>query len=314
MTLREAETPPPAPPRRLAVLLNERAGRLASAGDLPASARRVEAAFAMEGVDSVVSLVPASRLPLAVAEAARSGFDAVAVGGGDGTIAAAARSLVGTPTPLAVLPLGTLNHFARDLGMPRDLAGAVHAISHGRVRAVDVGEIGGHLFLNNASIGFYPEVVGDREETRRRSSLGRWPAMLRAIVAVARRFPLMTVRLEADGEPLELRTPFVFVGNNAYEFRLLSLGTRARLDGGELSLYVSRRASRLALLRFALLALAGRLEQDRDFEACRTRRLELTTPHRRLRVALDGEVVVLAPPLVCLTRPGALHVVAPAPG
>jgi diacylglycerol kinase family enzyme len=307
----DADTPPTAPPRRVAVFLNDRAGRLAAGSDSPASARQVEAAFAMERMDSVVSLVPAAGLPYAVGQAARAGFDAVAVGGGDGTIGAAAGGLVGTATPLAVLPLGTLNHFARDLGIPRDLGNAVRLIAHGHVRSVDVGEIGGHVFLNNASIGFYPEVVGDREDTRRRAGLGKWPATLRAVVAVLRRFPLLTVRLEVDGRPLQLRTPFVFVGNNAYEFRLMSLGTRGRLDGGTLSLYVSRRASRLALIRFALLALAGRLEQDRDFEACLTARLELSTPHRRLRVALDGEVVVLAPPLVCRTRPGALRVLAP---
>lgn len=297
-------------PRRIAVFLNARAGRIAGV-DESATARQIEAAFAMESVDSTVSLVPPAELPRAVGDAARDGFDAVAVGGGDGTIGAAASALAGTATPLGVLPLGTLNHFARDLGMPRDLGDAVRAIARGRVRAVDVGEIGGHVFLNNASIGFYAEVVDDRDERRARGGLGRRTAMLQAFVGVLKRFPLLSVRLEADGEPLVLRTPFVFVGNNAYELKLLELGRRAALDRGELSLYVARHETRSGLLRLVLRALAGRLHQDRDFRALSVPELTIESRRPWLPVAADGEVRQVRPPIRYRILPRALWVVVP---
>jgi diacylglycerol kinase family enzyme len=296
--------------RRVAVLLNAGAGSLAPGGSLGVAAR-LETGFAMEGIAASVALVPAGGVAGAAREAAARGVFAVVVGGGDGTLGAAAEALAGGTTPLAALPLGTLNHFARDLGMPRELDAAVRAIARGRVRAVDVGEIGGRVFLNNASVGLYPEMVGEREERRRLDGHGKWRAMAHALVAVLRRFPLLTVRLEAAGAPLLLRTPFVFVGNNPYDFSLLSLGRRERLDGGTLGLYVARRATRFALLRLALLALVGRLEQDRDFEARQVASLELATPRPRLRVALDGELAWLTPPLACRTRPAALRVLAP---
>jgi diacylglycerol kinase family enzyme len=292
------------------VLLNVSAGAL-TASDAETAARRVADAFAAEGVSAVVTPVDRLDLERALRAAAESDAELVVVGGGDGSLSTAAAALAGGAKPLGILPLGTLNHFARDLGIPVDLGEAVRTIAAGRVRSVDVGEVNGRVFLNNSSIGLYPEVVDDREELRQRRGAGKWLAMVYALVSVFRRLPLLTVTLRLNGGSIRLRTPFVFVGNNAYEISFLSLGRRQALDGGELSVYVARHGTRLGLLRLALLALLGRLEQDRDFQSLALDSLEIETRRRALRVSADGEVVYIASPIRYRVRPAALRVFAP---
>jgi diacylglycerol kinase family enzyme len=293
------------------VLLNVSAGTLAA--EASARVARVEAAFARTMVQAEVRAVPPRQLPAAAQAAARSDADAVVFGGGDGTLNTGAQALVGSPKRFGVLPLGTLNHFARDLGVPTDLDEAVRTIESGHVRAVDVGDVNGRAFLNNCSIGLYPHVVRGREELRHRYGEGKWLAMLRAGAAVFRRFPVVEVALRVEDEEVALKTPFVFVGNNRYETGLFALGRRSRLDGGELGVYLSRNGGRLGLLRLAVLALLGRLEQDRDFTSFAVPDLEIDTRRRRrlVRVAVDGELTAIAPPIHLRSRPRALQVLAP---
>jgi diacylglycerol kinase family enzyme len=168
--------------------------------------------------------------------------------------------------------------------------------------------------LNNSSIGLYPSVVAQREELRHRQGGGKWPAMFNACVDVFRRFPLLDLTLQIEGRTLGLTTPFIFVGNNRYEMRLLSLGTRTSLQGGELSIYLSRNGGRMGLLRLAFRALLGRLEQDRDFHSYGLSEVEIRTRLRSPRVSLDGEVLRMASPIRYRSRPRALRVLAPPPG
>ena len=112
-----------------------------------------------------------------------------------------------------------------------------------------------------------------------------------------RRYPFLEIRLNVEGEQLTLKTPFVFIGNNEYVMETLSIGGRARLDAGKLSLYVTNRMGRLGLIRLALRALFGGLRQEKDFLALHAEEIWLGTKHRRVRVALDGEVTVMEPPL-----------------
>jgi diacylglycerol kinase family enzyme len=135
--------------------------------------------------------------------------------------------------------------------------------------------------------------------------------MIRAAIDVLRRFPLVHLTLRIQDRQSAFATPFVFVGNNRYDIRLFALGRRARVDGGELGVYFSRNQGRLGLLRLALLGLLGRLEQDRDFFSFMVPGLEIATGRRRLRVALDGELTAIEPPVRCRSRPRALRVVAP---
>ena len=251
------------------------------------------------------------QLLAAAGDAVQRGARLVIAGGGDGTVSAVASRLVDTDTALGVLPLGTLNHFAKDLGIPLELDAAIDAIAGGREVRVDVGEVNGHVFINNSSLGLYPDIVLDRERQRRRLGRGKWTALLAAAVHAARRYPVLSVRIGVNGEQLERRSAFVFIGNNEYKMEGFEIGERARLSGGELSLYVTQRTGRFGLLRLALRALAGRLRQASDFDMLTAPALVVRTPQRQLRVAIDGEVRLLQVPLNYRIRPGALLVRVP---
>jgi diacylglycerol kinase family enzyme len=291
------------------VLLNVAAG--APAADPLAG--KVEEAFARTRVRAEVRAVEPAGVRRAVLEAAASDAGVIVVGGGDGTLSTAAQVLVGSRKTLGILPLGTLNHFARDLGVPGDLEDAVRTIEAGCPREIDVGDANGRVFLNNCSIGIYPQVVKGREELRQRSGGGKWLAMLLAALTVLRRFPLVRVTLRVDDRESTFATPFVFVGNNRYDVSLLALGRRDRVDAGQLGVYFSRSLARMGLLRLTILGLLGRLEQDRDFRSFQAPGLEVDTRRKRLRVAVDGELTTMAPPLRFRSRPRALRVLVPPP-
>jgi diacylglycerol kinase family enzyme len=165
-----------------------------------------------------------------VARAAGARTSIVVAAGGDGTVSRVAAGLVGTPAVLGVLPLGTLNHFAKDLGIPLDLEKAIATIAAPRIGRIDVGRVNDRVFVNNSSIGIYPSIVDAREELRR---LGhrKWPAFALATFRVLRSHRGVVVRIDADGRQSVWRTPFVFVGNNEYELDGIHLGVRVALDG-----------------------------------------------------------------------------------
>jgi diacylglycerol kinase family enzyme len=248
----------------------------------------------------------------AAAQAVAQGARCVVAGGGDGTVSAVASRLAGTDVALGVLPLGTLNHFAKDLRIPLELDAAIKNIADGRERAVDVGEVNGRLFINNSSLGLYPDIVLDREQQRRRLGRGKWRALLAACVHVGRRYPQLSLHIELDGKAYDRRSAFAFIGNNEYLMEGFNIGERACLWAGRLSLYVTQRTGRFGLLLLALRAVAGRLRQARDFDMVTARSLVVRTPHKRIRVATDGEVSLMDTPLHYRVRPGALRVLVPA--
>jgi diacylglycerol kinase family enzyme len=251
-----------------------------------------------------------SEITALAAQAVAEGASAVVAAGGDGTVSAVANALVSTDVPMGVLPVGTLNHFARDNGIPGDLAEAVHAIGAGRTVAVDVGEVNGRVFVNNSSLGLYPVLVKHRE-MQQRMGFGKWPAFAWAAVAAFRRFPFLTLRLDVDGRELRRRTPVVFIGNNRYEFEGLHIGTRTSVQEGRLCLYVTHHTGRLGLLRLSLMALLGLLRRARNFDVLCTHELSVETHRKRISVALDGELVSMDPPLNYRIRPAALRLIVP---
>jgi diacylglycerol kinase family enzyme len=222
-----------------------------------------------------------------------------------------AAALVGGEVPLAVLPLGTLNHFARDLGMPDDLEDAARVIADGTLERVDVGEVNGRTFVNNSSIGLYPLVVRARDAEQRATGHGKGRAMLAAAWRILRRFPVVTVHVTSPQGVILTRTPFVFVGNNAHEVSPLALGQRRRLDGGHLSLYTMRCRNRLKLFWLTLRAIFQRFDRVDELLTHDVGEISIELPRRHVPVALDGEVVTLASPLRYVIRPGALPVIRP---
>ena len=292
------------------VIINAAAG--GGDGDT-ARSRAVEAAFSACGVGAHVSVARGGvEVEEFVRRALSNGARAVVAGGGDGTVGSVAGAMLGSDRPLGVLPLGTLNHFAKDLNIPLALEEAARTVCEGWTVPVDVGEVNGRIFVNNSSLGLYPRIVRRRARLQAREGSGKWSAFARASLAVLRRYPFLSVRLDADGRRIVRKTPFVFVGNNEYQMESLRMGGRESIDAGRLSLYVAHRTGRLGLLRLALSALFGRLRQAEDFDALDAEEIWVETRRpRRLPVATDGEVTVMTTPLHFRVRPGALRVIVP---
>jgi diacylglycerol kinase family enzyme len=279
----------------------------------------VRSALAARGIICEVEALPGDKLAeaakRALQKAQRNEIDAVIAGGGDGTIHTVAAVLAGTGVKLGILPLGTLNHFAKDLRIPMELEGAIDVIAAAHEVNIDVGEVNGIVFINNASIGVYPYMVLDRERLRQRG-LKKWAAMGLAGLRMLRVFPVRRLRVQAEGWVEPCRTPSLFVGNNKYTLSLTAPRKRERLDGGELWFYIVKHQTRLSLVWFTVLSLLGLADTERDLRVFGAKHAEISARKRkkRLVVALDGEVVFLRPPLHYRIRAGELRVYAPNPG
>jgi diacylglycerol kinase family enzyme len=235
----------------------------------------------------------------------------VLAGGGDGTMNAVAGVLVGTETALGVLPLGTLNHFAKDLQIPLELEDAVATAFDGEIGRVDMGEVNGRYFLNNSSIGIYPGIVREREVLQRQGQ-SKLTAFLEALIFSVRRFRTLSVRLQVDNaDEAATRTPFVFVGNNRYEVAAPEAGKRRSLKEGVLWICQAPRAGRARLVIWALYALFG---GKRALETCvaEAHNLSIEAGTSHLSVSRDGEVTQMSVPLNYAIKPLALRVMVPA--
>ncbi|MDZ4819800.1 MAG: diacylglycerol kinase family lipid kinase [Planctomycetota bacterium] len=292
------------------VLLNRGAGSLKGAAG-EARQKAVEEALKEADIEAEFRLVSGDELTDAARQAAGEHVDVVIAGGGDGTISAVASGLAGTKMPLGVLPLGTLNHFARDLKIPLDLSEAAAVIAARNLSPVDVGRVNDLIFINNSSLGVYPREVLTREEHQHRRGLSKWLAMSLAVLKTFRRFPMVRLKLETRHESVPRKTPLLFVGNNHYDLELFRAGTRECLDRGELSLFLANTQSRWGMFKLTLRGLFGRLRQARDFESLCLSEFSVETRRKTLHVALDGEVVKLHPPLHYRSWPGALQVCLP---
>jgi diacylglycerol kinase family enzyme len=302
---------------RVTVIINRSAGSVSIGGDIEAALHAIKLGFERHGIDAEIIAAEGD----AIAEAAlrardmaeRGELDAVVVGGGDGTIRSVANVLAGSSVPMGILPMGTLNHFARDLKLPLDLDLAIDIISHKELRTVDLGSVNGAIFVNNSSVGVYPYMVADRDRRRGTSGLGKWPAMALAGLRALKRFPFRRLTMTAEGSARPYRTAMLFVGNNEYDLRLFSLGRRQQLDLGRLHVYVARSQSRWSFIMLILRALLGFGRTAQELDQLETLAFEVRSRTSRLPVALDGEVQVMQPPLRYRIMPGALKVFAPAP-
>lgn len=292
----------------IGIVLNASSG----SGTAEKAADRLKEMLAEAGKEARLTLARSgSELGSAMRREVDAGCDALVVGGGDGTINTGAQAVLQRGIPLGVLPLGTLNHFAKDLGIPLDLEEAAGVVLQGVVCKVDIGEVNGRLFLNNSSIGVYPAIVRLRERYQA-SGTSKWIAALWAALAVLRRNPFMAVRITADGETTVRRTPFVFIGNNEYRMVGLNPGVRESLANKHLALYVLNADRRVGLLRLAMQVVVKGADDAKELDLITVEAASIETKRRRLQVALDGEVVFLESPLEYRVKPGALRVYVPA--
>lgn len=243
--------------------------------------------------------------------AADSDAEIIVAGGGDGTISTVAEAAYRSGKTLGVLPLGTLNNFSKDLGIPQELRKATTVIAEGNTVEVDLAEVNGRIFLNNSSIGLYPRMVIRRSQQQQRLGYGKWRAAFWASLRLFRRSPFLKVQIELDGKKFVRKTPFVFVGNNRYEMDLYNIGRRPELNRGKLSLYFLHREGRWGVILLVLHTLTGRIRQWRDFEEVLTESVTIQTKRSRLPVAFDGEVMQMHMPLTYKIIPRALRVIVP---
>ncbi len=291
------------------VILNRAAGPDEKASEFDEEVRHL---FAAAGAEATIQHPDEGKDLTALAQEAAAGEgDLVVAGGGDGTISAVAGALAGTGKTLGVLPLGTLNHFAKDLKIPLELADAVATIIQGRMEEVDVAEVNGRVFINNSSLGLYPKIVKDRETQQERLARGKWPSFVWATLRALHRFPFLNLRLTVDGAEMQRRTAFLFVGNNEYEITGFQLGARSCMNAGNLGLYLTHRTGRFGLFLLAFRALFGRIKQASDFEAFCVTEATIETRRRHILVATDGEVTQMRTPLLYRARPRALRVMLP---
>ena len=236
----------------------------------------------------------------------------IAAGGGDGTVNAVASAVAGTDAALGVLPMGTLNHFAKDAGVPLDLESAVRAFFTGQVVKVDVGEVNGRVFVNNSGIGIYPHLVREREAQQRRHGYRKPLAFMIAVSAVLRRYARLRIRLHlSEAEALARLTPFLFVGNNRYQVARLEIGRRVDLTSGRLWVLTAPRATRRTLIGMAWRTFTGH-ESEEKLNAIEVEEFWVDPGTPRVNVSMDGEVILMPGPLHYRSRGGALGVVLPA--
>ncbi len=265
----------------------------------------VEAAFAAVGLTIALELPKGEAIGVAITTAA--GAPIVAIGGGDGTLGHAAGDLAKAGSTLAVLPLGTRNHLARQLGIA-DLKQACQVIAGDRRGRIDLAQAGDRVFVNNASIGIYTGLVRERDRLPGPKWLGTIPATFH----VLKHMRTQHMRLTIDGKSRSIKTPLLFIGNNRYSLKTGSLGQRKSLSDGVLSLFAVSARTPMALIGFALRTLVGRSDPERDYEELCEAKQVIVEGHGCIDVAFDGEVEECRLPLTFKILPGALEVLVPA--
>lgn len=287
------------------VLLNARAGAIIDAG-----AERVCDALASSlkdrSEDVEIRLVRPGSLRDEIERAAQSEISTLIVGGGDGSVNAAVHALAGTSKTLGVLPFGTMNLFARDLGMPANIEEAIEAIGDARPRKVDLARVNGRSFHSLSGLGFFSEMARAREEVRGHK-LGRlFGVGLAALRALQRTYPF-TLDIRTDSRREQVEALAVLITNNRFgpDWR------RPSLDESVLEVHIAEHAGALSKLKASANLLTGTWRNDDDTDGIRTitaRHVAIGRRRPRTFAATDGELRRERIPLRYEIRPGALTV------
>jgi diacylglycerol kinase family enzyme len=229
--------------------------------------------------------------------------------GGDGTVHHVVQALVNSEATLGVIPIGTYNHFAKDLGIPLDWRAALETAVNGATQQIDAARANDRFFVNNLSLGLYPEMVARREERGR--DYPRWKARLLAAYGTFRKYPHVTLTVESAHHHEVVRTHVFMVSNNRYDLSRIGVDApRERMTEGRLSVYWLPHLPRIALMKFVAHYLAGRVHAAPGFRSFRTLRMKVQS-RKALHVGLDGELFQLATPMVITIVPQSLLVRVP---
>jgi diacylglycerol kinase family enzyme len=289
------------------IIMNRESG----ATDKSALTQQIETAFTDHGWQVEFVLVGRHDLRSRTRQTVAQAPGAIVVAGGDGTINAVATACVEVNRPLGILPAGTFNYVARNLRVPPEMAPAIAVIVKGQLQPVGVGEINGRIFLHNAGFGLYTRMLERREQDARRFGRSRMTAFLSGIRCLLSSHPLYAVELVADGQTVRHLTTTLFFGCNALQLDELSVAAADCLRHQKLAVLSLKLRSRWEVAVAACAGLLGKLDRVKTTEAFCASELRVRTRRRRLKVVMDGELVLLRPPLDVRFRPGALMVFAP---
>lgn len=290
------------------VIMNPGSG----AGNKAVLTRAIETAFTAQGWQVAFVWVGRRNVHTRARRTVAQAPGTLVVAGGDGTINAVASACVEADRPLGIVPAGTFNYIARHLGLPTEVAPAVSAMINGHVRRVDMGEINGRMFLNNAGLGLHARLIEQRERDKRRFGRRRLVAFVSGLRTLLRPSPLYTVDLVADGRPERRRVTTVFFGCNALQLEDFHLAAAACIQHQQFAVLSLALPNRWAIARAAGMALIGRLEAVDALDTFCAGTVRVQTRRRTVTVAIDGELARLRPPLDVRFRAGGLQVLAPA--
>ncbi|WP_343627257.1 diacylglycerol kinase family protein [Roseateles sp.] len=292
--------------------------RASGHGDRDELGPAVEAACAAAG--RRCELLPVEQ-PGRLAETAREAVkraravDGVVVAaGGDGTINCVAQAVLGSGCAFGVLPRGTFNYFARTHGIPSELDGALRVLLHEQPIPAQVGLLNDRVFLVNASLGLYPQLLEDREGWKQRFGRSRLVALGAGIATLLRGHRSLRLSIELHGQPRQVRTPTLFVGNNALQMEQVGLPESRAIDGGALAGVMLKRVGRGTLIWLLACGALGKLGEADQVENFSFRRLTVrarTFGARRIKVATDGEVLWMPLPLRFEVAPHPLLLIRP---
>lgn len=296
--------------QRWLVLLNAQAGTVQRLADEPLPAR-IQQILRDNGIDAEVHAAPPQQIIALAREAPSRGYDAVIAGGGDGTINSVATELLDEPIAFGVLPLGTFNHFAKDVGLPMDLDEAAVALARGERQFLPIGEVNGRLFLNFSGIGLHPRMVSERERTRTPGT-NKMLATFAAAVRSVFHLPLLYLRLAMPGRTVSRLTPSLIVCNNQHQMRAFGLEAQSAGDRRLLNLYVAHATRPLAMLWLLVRASLRVLGTSSLSEVIATPQLTVRMRRRNVTVSVDGELERMRTPLRYRVRERSLRVIMPA--
>jgi len=287
------------------LFLNPRAGTFSAAEESDVRTLAYESGL------RVVDIQPEVDVRKIVREALDAGLKTFVVAGGDGSVHHVAQALVHTEGVLGVVPIGSVNHLARDLGVPiGDWRAALEIALRGQLRQIDVGRVNGHYFINSVMLGLYPTISAFRE--RFRSLHSRWRAYFKAFRLALHHFPHVTLVVELNGRVETFRTQMFVVAVNAYDLSTTGVvSPKTSFNDGRVSIYTLSFMSRWQFIRAAAQYFRGKIGEVPGFRSIRTSQLNVDTGKRRLRISVDGELMDLGTPLQIVAVPSSLLVRAP---
>ncbi|RWA68826.1 diacylglycerol kinase family protein [Mesorhizobium sp.] len=297
---------------RFAAVLNKDGGTLRTT-DISAFADRLRQTLEAAGHSVEVDIVAGREIAAALEKAvAKRSVDVVIAGGGDGTISTAATLLMNKKKALAILPAGTMNLFARGLGIPQTLDAALKSFAEGEVTAVDMASANGQPFVHQFSIGMHASMVQLRESMNFGSRLGKMQASVRAGWATIKSPHTLKVTLTIGKAEIVTRTTGIGISNNLFGEGHLPYADNPA--GGVLGIYVSVARRRHHLVKLLLAMLRGRLRDSEHVEIHQADKavLKIHSPTKKFRAVMDGELVKLERETVIEIHPGALNVLVPA--